>query len=281
MKGMHESRRLNQTFPCTRDHSPCRGIRIVDGDHGDHFLPVLPSSSLATTLHDLHCLALHWPTIFFSTSRHASAGRIGLATVAIGFSHVETAGAKNSELMKRLQSEKVQQLAADMGNQKDIEYPAWLEGTWQVAVHPCLGAGGGRGSGRTKRTDRGDRQTDRQRRREMETERRSNAHACVRARVCVLARKLLSCCALPFFSPPLLRQQALAHLSPRQHTALVLPAKRSCPLSFPSTCVVCRSRPRSTTSVPRLATVFWVAPARRLTNGRRRKRLRRWLSDLI
>ena len=28
----------------------------------------------------------------------------------------------------------VKQEAADMGNQKDIEYPPWLEGTWQVCV---------------------------------------------------------------------------------------------------------------------------------------------------
>jgi hypothetical protein len=26
----------------------------------------------------------------------------------------------------------VQQLPADMGNRKDLEYPLWLEGTWQV-----------------------------------------------------------------------------------------------------------------------------------------------------
>jgi len=44
----------------------------------------------------------------------------------------QTAGAKTNELVQRLESEKVQQLPADNGNQKDIEYPAWLEGTWQV-----------------------------------------------------------------------------------------------------------------------------------------------------
>ena len=59
-------------------------------------------------------------------------GRAGLASLALLTSHAERAAAKDSELLKRLQTEKVQQLAADMGNQKDIEYPAWLEGTWQV-----------------------------------------------------------------------------------------------------------------------------------------------------
>ena len=34
--------------------------------------------------------------------------------------------------MLRLDSDKVQQLPADMGNRVDLEYPAWLEGTWTV-----------------------------------------------------------------------------------------------------------------------------------------------------
>jgi hypothetical protein len=33
----------------------------------------------------------------------------------------------------------VKQEAADMGNQKDIEYPPWLEGTWQVSFDTVIG----------------------------------------------------------------------------------------------------------------------------------------------
>jgi hypothetical protein len=45
----------------------------------------------------------------------------------------ERAGAHTHARMHTKHTQ-VKQEAADMGNQKDIEYPPWLEGTWQVCV---------------------------------------------------------------------------------------------------------------------------------------------------
>lgn len=59
-------------------------------------------------------------------------GTRGVLAALLLIGGVRGAGAKESDLAKRFESETVQQLPADMGNQKDIEYPFWLEGTWQV-----------------------------------------------------------------------------------------------------------------------------------------------------
>merc|ERR1719163_166686 len=63
-----------------------------------------------------------------------AAGRATAATVAlVGMGPVAPANAKGGDdLVLRLDSDKVQQLPADMGNRVDLEYPAWLEGTWTV-----------------------------------------------------------------------------------------------------------------------------------------------------
>ena len=63
-----------------------------------------------------------------------AAGRATAATVAlVGMGPVAPANAKGGDdLIQRLDSDKVQQLPADMGNRVDLEYPAWLEGTWTV-----------------------------------------------------------------------------------------------------------------------------------------------------
>ena len=59
-------------------------------------------------------------------------GTRGVLAALLLIGGVRGAGAKDSDLAKRLESEAVQQMPADMGNQQDIEYPFWLEGTWQV-----------------------------------------------------------------------------------------------------------------------------------------------------
>ena len=102
----------------TSPHIYAAGVRFRQARHGMQMMAVEPGGC-------------------DSAGRRAAivaAGRATAATVAlVGMGPVAPANAKGGDdLVLRLDSDKVQQLPADMGNRVDLEYPAWLEGTWTV-----------------------------------------------------------------------------------------------------------------------------------------------------